>query len=368
MDEATSPEAPARAPSGVTAGTADITIALDAMGGDHAPEQNVQAALEYRRAGGRSRVLLVGKREALASLLGAAAEGMEIVDAPDVVGMGEHPSAALRRRAGTSIGVATALVKEGRADAVVSAGNTGATMASAMLTLRPVANIDRPALCQMIPTQNHRPLCLLDMGATVDMGPRNLLEFALMGSLFVAGVHGVVNPTVGLLNNGAEPGHGGRVLQEAHELLRQSGLNYVGNVEGIDIPRGTVNVVVCDGLVGNTIIKALEGTLDYLRVAMRDEIFGGPLGKLAGLLALRGIDRFRRSFDYEVFGGAPLLGVNGIAIVTHGRARPRMIRYALEVAERAARNGLVRAIVEGLEARADALAHGAPGPPPLGPR
>ncbi len=325
------------------------------MGGDDAPTQNVKAALEYCKEGGRARLLLVGRRDTIEPLLGGEVTNLEIVEASDVVGMGEQPSAALRRRADTSIGVATQLVKDGRADAVVSAGNTGATMASGVLLLGRIAGIDRPALCQMIPNQSGRPECLLDMGATVDMGPRNLLEFAIMGSLFLERVHGVANPTVGLLNNGAEPGHGGRLLQEAHELLRQSGLNYAGNVEGIDIPRGTVNVVVCDGLVGNTIIKALEGTLDYLRATIRDDVFGGPLGKLAALLATRGLGRLRKKFDYEVFGGAPLLGVNGVAIVTHGRARPRMIRYAIEVAERAARNDLVRAIREGLEARAGVL-------------
>jgi glycerol-3-phosphate acyltransferase PlsX len=334
----------------------EVRIALDAMGGDHAPEQNVKAALEYRREGGRARLLLVGRREAVEPLLGGAREGMEIVEAADAVAMGEHPSQALRRRAGTSIGVATQLVKDGLADAVVSAGNTGASMASAVLVLGRIANIDRPALCQMIPNQARRPLCLLDMGATVDTDARNLLQFAIMGSLFMERAHGVAAPSVGLLNLGAEAGKGSRVLQEAAQLLQRSGLNFYGNVEGIDIPRGTVNVVVCDGLHGNTIVKALEGLVDYLRVAMREEIFGGPLGKLAALLALPGIRKFRAGLDYEVFGGAPLLGVNGVSIVTHGRARPRMIRYAIAVAERAVRNGLVPAIREGLESRPDALA------------
>ena len=333
-----------------------ISIALDAMGGDHAPDQNIQGALEYARAGGTARILLVGRRTDLEPRARAAGLRAEVVDAPDAVGMGEHPSAALRRRAGTSIGVATELVKEGKADAVVSAGNTGAAMASGVLTLGRIAGIDRPALCQMIPTQSHAPLCLLDIGATVDTDARNLLQFAIMGTSFMEKVHGIANPSVGLLNIGAEAGKGSRVLQEAAQLLERSGLNFRGNVEGIDIPRGTVNVVVCDGLVGNTVIKALEGTVDYLRVAIRDEIFGGPLGKVAGLLALGGIRRFRANFDYEVYGGAPLLGVDGVSIVTHGRARPRMVRYAIEVAERAARNGLVRSIRAGLEARTDDLA------------
>lgn len=335
----------------------DVRIALDAMGGDHAPEQNVGGALEYRRSGGRARLVLVGRRDSIERLLGGARDGIEIVEAPDVVAMGEHPSAALRRRAGTSIGVATQLVKDGRAAAVVSAGNTGATMASAVLVLGRIAGIDRPALCQMVPNQSRRAMCLLDMGATVDTDARNLLQFAIMGSLFMEKVHGIASPSVGLLNLGAEAGKGSRVLQEAEELLRKSGLNFFGNVEGIDVPRGTVNVVVCDGLLGNTIVKALEGTLDFLKTAIRDDIFGGPLGKVAGLLAMPGVARFRKGFDYEVYGGAPLLGVAGVSIVTHGRARPRMIRYAIEVAERAARSRLVGAIRDGLSARgAEAVA------------
>lgn len=333
-----------------------IPIALDAMGGDHAPQQNVTGALEYRRAGGRARLLLVGRRDAIEPLLGDERDGLELVEAPDVVAMGEHPSQALRRRAGTSIGVATQLVKDGAARAVVSAGNTGASMASAVLTLGRIANIDRPALCQMIPNQAARPLCLLDMGATVDTDARNLLQFAIMGSLFIEKVHGVANPSVGLLNLGAEAGKGSRVLQEAAQLLERSGLNFYGNVEGIDIARGTVNVIVCDGLLGNVVIKALEGVVDYLRMRIREDVFGGPLGKVAAVFALPGIRRFRRGLDYEVTGGAPLLGVDGISIVTHGRARPRMIRYAIEVAERAARSQLVDAIRDGLQTRPDALA------------
>ena len=332
-----------------------VTIALDAMGGDRAPDQNIQGAVQYARAGGRAHLILVGRRADLEPRARAAGLDVEIVDAPDVVGMAEHPSAALRRRTGTSVGVATQLVKEGRAQAVVSAGNTGAMMASAVLVLGRIAKIDRPALSQAIPTQSGRLLCLLDMGATVDTDARNLLQFAIMGSLFMERVHGIANPSVGLLNLGEEAGKGSRVLQEAEELLRKSGLNFHGNVEGIDIPRGTVNVVVCDGLLGNAVVKAMEGTLDYIRTALRRDIFGGPLGKIAGLLAMPGIQRFRRSFDYEVFGGAPLLGVNGVAIVTHGRASPRMIRYAIEVAERAAGSGLVDAIRAGLEERAEML-------------
>lgn len=325
-----------------------LAIALDAMGGDHAPAEIVKGAIAYRRTGGAARVLLVGRTNDVQASLGDACDGVEIVEAPDVVAMGEHPAAALRRRAGTSIGVATQLVHDGRADAVVSAGNTGACMASGVITLGRLAGVDRPALAPVFPTQSGRLTCLLDMGANVDSDARNLLQFAHMGSVYMERVHGVPRPTIGLLNIGEEAGKGPRVLQEADALLRGSGLNYVGNVEGIDVPRGTVDVVVSDGLAGNVVIKAMEGVLDTMRAAIREDLFSGPLGRLAGLLALPGIGRLRTRLDYERYGGVPLLGLDGVSIVSHGRARARMIRYALEIAERAVRTGVVGAIRDGL--------------------
>lgn len=334
--------------------SATVTIALDAMGGDHAPEQAVRGALEYRRAGGRARLLLVGRQDAVAAELREDVADVEIVHAADVVAMDEHPASALRRRAATSIGIATELVREERAAAVVSAGNTGATMASAVLTLRPLPNIHRPALCTLMPTGSGRKTCVLDIGATVDTDARDLFQFAVMGSLFMEKVHGVERPTVALLNIGEEAGKGSRVLQEAEALLRRSELNFVGNVEGRDVPEGSVNVVVCDGLVGNVMIKAMEGVVDVMRQKVRGELLGGALGLLARPLVARGAARLRRSFDYEVTGGAPLLGVDGVSIATHGRARPRMIRYAIEVAERAVSSGLIEAIRGGLETEATA--------------
>jgi glycerol-3-phosphate acyltransferase PlsX len=326
-------------------------IAVDAMGGDHAPGEVVKGALEYRRAGGRARIILVGREAEIAPFLGDA-HGFEISNAPDVVGMHEHPAAALRRRAGTSIGLATQLVRERRADAVVSAGNTGAQMASAVLILGRIANIDRPALAGLIPTESGRLLCLLDIGATVDTDARNLLQFAVMGSLYMERVQRVTRPTVGLLNVGEESGKGSRVLQEAQTLLQTSGLNFHGNVEGRDIVSGTVDVIVCDGFVGNAVIKALEGLLDMLVVSLRRDVFGGPAGKLAAVLAFAGIRKLRHRMDYDMIGGVPLLGVEGVSVVTHGRARARMIRYAIEAAERTVRSALVDAIRDGLEAEA----------------
>ncbi len=323
-----------------------MRIAVDAMGGDHAPDEVVRGAWLYRASGGRADLMLVGRREQVEPLLrGGRADAITIREARDVVAMGEHPATALRRRADTSIGVATALVKDGEADAVVSAGNTGATMAAALLGLGRIRGIDRPALCGMLPTVVGRPACLLDVGATMDADARNLVQYAAMASRFMERVHGRGRPTVGLMNVGEESEKGGRIQQEAHALLSGAdGINFHGNVEGGDVMRCTTDIVVCDGYVGNVLIKGMEGVVDVFREAIRSDIFGGVLGALALPLAFRGLGRLRKRLDYDPFASAPLLGVAGVAVVTHGRARARMVRYAIEVAERSARTDLVGAI------------------------
>lgn len=322
-----------------------MRIAIDAMGGDHAPDEIVRGALLYRSEGGTADIVLVGDE---ARLRGS---GLEVVHASSVVEMGEHPSSALRRRGDTSIGVATQLVKDGKADAVVSAGNTGATMAAALLILGRIRGIDRPALCGMLPTTKGRPACLLDAGATMDATAHNLLQFAQMASRFMEKVHRLARPSVGLLNVGEEPEKGGRMQLEAHALLRAApGINFFGNVEGRDILRGTTDIVVTDGFTGNVVAKAMEGVLDVMTEGIRRDIFGGPLGKVAAALAMPGIRTFRRAMDYEPYVSAPLLGVNGVSVVTHGRARARMMRLAIDVAERAVASRLIDAIGSGAAA------------------
>lgn len=323
-----------------------MRIAVDAMGGDHAPDEIVRGALLYRAEGGAAELILVGREEVLRPALGTTPRaGISVVDARDVVEMHEHPSSALRRRADTSIGVATALVKRGEAAAVVSAGNTGATMAAALLTLGRIKGIDRPALCGMLPTTRGRPACLIDAGATMDAEPANLLQFARMASRFMERVHGLTRPSVGLMNVGEEPEKGGRVQQEAHALLRAApDLNFYGNIEGRDPLRGLTDIVVCDGFTGNVLAKGMEGVVDVFREGIRNDIFGGPLGKLAYLVALRGVRRLRGRLDYDAYVSAPLLGVAGVSVVTHGRARAGMLRHAIRVAERSVSQGLIEAI------------------------
>ena len=326
-----------------------MRIAIDAMGGDHAPDEIVRGALLYQASGGQAELFLVGREETLTPPPGAKhPDGIRIVAARAVVGMGEHPSATIRRRADTSIGVATQLVKDGLADGVVSAGNTGATMAAALLVLGRIRGIDRPALCGMLPTTKRRPACLLDAGATMDASAQNILQYARMASRFMERVHGVERPSVGLLNVGEEPEKGGRLQLEAFALLSAaSDVNFYGNVEGRDILRGITDIVVTDGFTGNTVAKAMEGTLDVLTEGIRRDIFGGALGKVAGIVALPGIRRFRAQMDYEPYVSAPLLGVAGVSVVTHGRAKARMLKLAIDVAERAIASDLIGVIGAG---------------------
>jgi len=320
------------------------------MGGDRAPDEIVRGALLYRSSGGPAELALVGRTKVLKPLLGGSHPGITLVEAADVVEMHEHPASALRRRSGTSIGVATRLVKEGAADAVVSAGNTGATVAAALLTLGRIKGIDRPALCGMLPTTTGRPACILDVGATADADARNLVEYAVMASRFMERVHGVERPTVGLLNVGEEEEKGDRLRQETHTRLKSARLNFYGNVEGRDVMRGVTDIAVCDGFTGNVLIKGLEGTVDVLRDSIRNDIFGGVLGKVAYLFASRGVRKMRGKLDYDPYASAPLLGVDGVAVVTHGRARANMMRWAIVVAERAVSGGLIQAIARSAEA------------------
>ncbi len=324
------------------------------MGGDHAPDDIVRGALLYRDVVGTAELVLVGDEVRLKKLVGSHASGIEIVHAASVIEMGEHPATALRRRDDTSIGVATRMVRDGKADAVVSAGNTGATMAAALLILGRVRGIDRPALCGMLPVLGDRPAtCLLDAGATMDAEAKNLLQYARMATAFMERVHGVVRPSIGLMNVGEEPEKGDKLRLETHALLSgATDLNFFGNIEGRDVLRGVTDIVLCDGFTGNVIAKTLEGALDAVSTGIKTDIFGGPLGKIAGVVAYPGIRSFRHRFDYDPYVSAPLLGIAGVSVVTHGRARANMMRWAIAVGERAVATKLVDAIGAGVASAA----------------
>jgi glycerol-3-phosphate acyltransferase PlsX len=340
-----------------------VRVAVDAMGGDHGPAEVVPGALAYARAWPDDRLLLVGDEARIRPLAEPLPPNVEIVHASQVVGMDEHPAKALREKKDASILVACDLVRRGAADAVVTAGHTGAGMAAAVLRLGRLPGVDRPALAvQMIRSANR--LVLLDIGANPDSTAENLAQYARMGAIFAERVLGLERPRVALLSIGEEKGKGDARIQRATELLDASGLNFVGNVEGRHLTTNVADVVVTDAVTGNVVIKFFEGLSAFIFDQFRSEFRRGLRGRLAYLLLRPGVQRIRDVFDYERAGGSPLLGVRGSVIITHGRARRRMVTFACEVAARTA-----RAEVPALIAAALAEDSGAPrgdggGPPP----
>jgi glycerol-3-phosphate acyltransferase PlsX len=335
-----------------------MRIAVDAMGGDHAPREIVRGAIDYALKS-TDEVSLVGDVPRLEREVAAYGKGtpsnVHLVDAPEVIEMGEHPATALRSKRRSSIVVATDLVRDGDADAVVSAGSTGATMAAAVFRLGRIEGIDRPALPAHMTTATG-PVMLLDVGANVDSDAENLVQFAAMGAIFAEHVLQVPNPRIGLLNIGEESEKGNELAREAHAKLAGLDLHFVGNVEAHDMIAHRADVVVCDGFVGNVVIKFFEGITSFIFRALREDLQHGPLAPLA-LLALKpGFERMRARFDYEGYGGAPLLGVRGVSIVTHGRAKARMIENAIRVASESAEARVPELIAQWTQAH-PALVH-----------
>lgn len=326
-----------------------IRIAVDAMGGDHGPTEVVPGALDYARAHPGDDVILVGRVDPIRAIAGRDVDlpNVSIVAAEQVIEMDEHPALALREKKNASILVAMDLVRRGDADAVVTAGHTGAGMAAAVLRLGRLRGVDRPALAVQMITKSGT-FVLLDIGANPDSTGENLLQYAEMGTIFAERVLGIERPRVALLSIGEEKGKGDARIVRATELLDGSGLNFVGNVEGKDLARGMADVVVCDAVLGNVVIKFFEGLSTFIFDLWRAEFSRLPLGPLAALLLRPGIGRIKAVFDYERLGGSPLLGVKGTVIITHGRARKRMIGYALGVAAAAAHARIPDLIAEAL--------------------
>ena len=338
-----------------------VTIAVDAMGGDHGPSEIVPGALDHARAHPEDRILLVGDAATIRAITGPLPANVEIVHASEVVGMDEHPALALREKKDSTILVATDLVKHGKADAVDTAGHTGAGMAAAVLRLGRLPGVDRPALAVQLIT-DAGTLVLLDIGANPDSSPENLAQYARMGSIFSQEVLGVETPRVALLSIGEEKGKGDLRIQQATELLDATDLHFVGNVEGKDLTRHEADVVVCDAVLGNVVIKFFEGLSTYIFDLFRTEFSRSLRGRIAYLLMRPGIGRIRSVFDYERVGGSPLLGVKGTVIITHGRAKRRMIGYGVGVAATMARTHVPELIAEALRPATES-----PGPVSLGP-
>ena len=326
-----------------------VRVAVDAMGGDHGPSEVVLGALDHARAYPADRVILIGDETIIRGIAGELPSNTSIVHSTQVVGMDEQPALALREKKDSSILVAVDLVKNGAADAVVTAGHTGAGMAAAVLRLGRLPGVDRPALAvQMITAKG--PVVLLDIGANPDSTPENLVQYARMGAIFAERVLGVAQPRVALLSIGEEKGKGDARIQRATELLDETDLHFEGNVEGKDLTTHMADVVVCDAVLGNVVIKFFEGLSTYIFDLWRVEFSGSLRGRLAYLLMRPSVGRIRGIFDYEKVGGSPLLGVRGTVIITHGRARRRMIAYGVEVAARTARTGVPALIAESLAA------------------
>jgi glycerol-3-phosphate acyltransferase PlsX len=317
-----------------------VRLAVDAMGGDHAPDEVVAGALLYAAENPDDEVILVGVPGRIAAVAGVALPANVTVEAASqVIEMHEHPALALREKKDASILVACELVKRGRADAVITAGHTGAGMAAAVLRLGRARGVDRPALAIQMVTDTG-PLVLLDIGANPDSTPENLAQYARMGSLFAERALGIERPRVALLSIGEEKGKGDARIQRATELLDASDLNFTGNVEGKDLVHHPADVVVCDAVLGNVLIKFFEGLAGYIFDLWAKEFRGSLRGRIAYLLMRPGIGRIRRTFDYEALGGSPLLGVRGTVIITHGRAKRRMVNHAIRVGAASARASL----------------------------
>jgi glycerol-3-phosphate acyltransferase PlsX len=333
--------------------SASVRVALDAMGGDKAPGETVLGAVQAAREYGIG-VYLVGREDVIRSELArhdTAGLDLPIIHTDEVIEMDEHPANAVRRKKNASMILALQQVRDGAALGAVSAGNSGAMMAASLFTLKRIPGVERPALGLVFPTKNS-PCLIIDMGANTDCKPEYLLQFALMGSIYMQRLFHVQAPRVGLLANGEEETKGNQQVVETHQLLKANAgtldLNFIGNVEGRDIPVGNADVIVCDGFLGNVVLKLSEGLAETILDMMRAEMTSSLINKLAAAVLRPGLRKVFRRLDYAEYGGLPLLGVNGSAIVAHGRSNAKAIKNALRVARQTAETGVAPAIAEGL--------------------
>jgi glycerol-3-phosphate acyltransferase PlsX len=319
-----------------------VRIAVDAMGGDYAPEEIIKGALlahQQLRVG----IALVGRPDSLKPFLPQPLPaGITIVPAEEDVGMAEEPL-MVRKKPKASINISMQQVRSNQADAVVAAGNTGAAMAAAYLNLGRLAGIDRPAIGALLPTLKGKPVLLLDVGANVDCRPRFLEQFARMGSLYCQCVLGIEKPRVGLLNIGEEPNKGNDLALATHQRLAQlPGIHFAGNAEGRDVLTGEFDVVVCDGFVGNALLKFAESVGQVITQVLREELPRGWRGKLGCWLLRPNLKQVKRRMDYVEYGGALLLGVNGICVITHGSSKAPMVYHAIRLAKEAAEQKILQ--------------------------
>lgn len=319
-----------------------ITIAVDAMGGDHAPRPEVEGAVVAARELG-VRILLVGIAAELKKELAKHSHRglpIEIVPASEIITMHDSPSQAFRKKKDSSAHVAAKLVRSGQADALVSAGNTGAVMAVARFGLGTLPSVDRPALAAPFPTARGGTAVLLDVGANVDSKPAHLVQFAVMGEIYYRAIFGTRRPKVALLSIGEEEMKGNELTREAHSRLKQSALNFVGNVEGREIFGGSVDVIVCDGFIGNIALKISEGVAQHIVGLLKDALQSTLSSQVGYVLSRKAYKNFRKKIDYSEYGGAPLLGVRGVTVIAHGSSNAHAIKNAVRVATELVRGGV----------------------------
>ena len=320
------------------------------MGGDRGPEVTVEGAVAAARELG-STVILVGNEAVLRDHLArhdVRGLAMTVRHAPEAVEMGENPMSALRKKKHSSIRIGLEMVKKGEAEAFVSAGNTGAVMATALVVLGPLPGVERPAIAVVVPTITHQAV-LLDVGANVDCKPRHLLQFAIMGNVYARDILGQTRPRVGVLSIGEEESKGNELSREAFKGMEEEpSLNFIGNVEGRDVFSGIADVVVCDGFIGNVALKISEGLVETIFSLLREELKKDLRARVGSFLLVPTFRRFRRRIDSSEYGGAPLLGVNGVCMISHGRSTGKAIRNAIRAAEGCVNIQLIAHIREGV--------------------
>ncbi|MCY6356712.1 phosphate acyltransferase PlsX [Clostridium sp. ZS2-4] len=311
-----------------------MKIAIDGMGGDHSPYSVVQGCIEAVKEYKNIEIIITGPEALISRELSKYKEqydNISILDAKEIISNNEHPVMALRRKKDSSIYRALELVKKGEADAVISAGSTGAFLAGATLVIGRIKGVNRPALAPVMPGKNG-PFMVIDCGANAECKPNNLVQFAQMGEIYFKNILNVKNPTVGLINIGSEEEKGNELTKEAHKLLKEYDFNFIGNVEPREIPTGDVNVLVCDGFVGNTVLKMYEGVAQTIFSTLKEEIMFSFRTKLGGALLKPLFTKFKKDFDYKEYGGAAFLGVNGICIKAHGSSDGKAIKNAIRQA------------------------------------
>lgn len=322
-----------------------MKIAIDAMGGDYAPDEIVKGALQAARTYQDTEIVLVGQPERIAELMGGSErpKNISLRPASEIISMDEHPANAVRKKKDSSIVVATRMVKEGEADAVVSAGSTGAQMAAALLGLGRIKGIERPAIVTVMPTLEGGKL-ILDVGANPDAKPEHLVQYAMMGNIYAEKILELKNPRVALLNIGSEETKGNELAQMTYPLLKQIPVNFIGNIEGRDVPFGRADVIVCEGFAGNVLLKTSEGLAGALFQLIKEKITSSTVRKLGALAVKPGLKEIAQMMDYAEYGGAPLLGVNGISVICHGSSKQKAIFNAVRVARECAESQFIEEI------------------------